>query len=130
MVDSRVETAEITEKRVISTVQSQQQVTDEKKVPTDTQQIKITKTKKTKTVTITNTKVPFFNDPTFVEDVKDFQESIMTIIKKMNLTVTETDAFNTYRNRRKINPRNENQAISEKETDTTKKVCKCSLFPD
>ena len=115
-------------------MQSQQQVTDkstevEAKKESDTRQSKVTKTKKIRTVTIITTKVPFFSDPTFIEDVKDFQEAITTIIKKMKLTATETDIFTVYRNRRKINPRNENQAISEKETDTTKKVCKGSLFP-
>uniref|UniRef100_A0A0P4WJG0 SHSP domain-containing protein n=1 Tax=Scylla olivacea TaxID=85551 RepID=A0A0P4WJG0_SCYOL len=126
VVDSGVETTQVIQKKVTSTVQTQQ-VTDkssdvqEKK---DTQQTKVTRIKKTKIVTITSTTVPFFNDPTYVEDVKDFQEAITTIIKKMNLTVKDTDTFTAYRNRRMINPRNENQAISEKETETVKKVRK------
>ena len=82
---------------------------------------KTTTTKTTKTVTIT-TKGPFFNDPTFVEDVKNFEQAITTVIKKFNLKITEKDAYTTYRTYRKSNPKNENQAVSEKETDKTKKV--------
>lgn len=123
VVESGVDTTQVIQKKVTTTVQTQQ-VTDkssdvqEKK---DTQQTRVTRIKKTKVVTITSTTVPFFNDPTYSEDVKDFQEAITTIIKKLNLTVTE-DIFTVYRNYRKNNPKIENQAVSQKDTDTIKKV--------
>ena len=108
---------EVTQLKTVPTIE------EPKKTPTEdvNKKTTTTTTKTTKTVTIT-TKGPFFNDQTFVEDVKDFQEAITTIIKKLNLTVTEKDVFTVYRNHRKNNPQNENQAVAEKDTDTTKKV--------
>ncbi|XP_050718533.1 titin-like isoform X2 [Eriocheir sinensis] len=116
---STVETAGQQDVKQID-VQVKETDTTDKKTVTDTQQ---TTTKTTKTVTITTTKTSFFKETTFVEDVKDFQEAITTIIKKLNLTVIDNDVFTTYRNYRKNNPpKNENQAVSEKDTDTTKKI--------
>lgn len=67
-------------------------------------------------------KGPFFSDPAFASSVKDFQSSITTIIKKFNVKVTGKDSFTAYRNFRKENPKNENQAVSVNETDKVKKV--------
>ena len=87
---------------------------------TETKKTTTTTTKTTKTVTIT-TKGSFFKDQTFVEDVKNFEQAITTVIKKFSLKITK-DAYTTYREYRKNNPKNENQAVSEKETDKAKKV--------
>ena len=113
-------------RRIVKVTKVQKDTTDVKQIETtdkeDTEKVKTTTTKTTKTVTITTSKTPFFNDPTCVEDVKDFQEAITTIIKKFNLTVTDKDVFTTYRDYRKANPKNDNQAVTDKETDNTRKV--------
>lgn len=74
-----------------------------------------------KVINIT-TKGPFFSDPAFASSIKEFQSSITTIIKKFSVKVTGTDTFTAYRNYRKDNPKNENQAVSVNETDKVKKV--------
>ncbi|KAG7173671.1 lethal(2)essential for life-like 2, partial [Homarus americanus] len=99
--------------------------TSKKEVSSDTSQTSKTVTTSKKTVdrsTITRTitvvtKGAFSTDSAFANIRQEFQSSIKTVIEKFKLKSSGSDDFTTYRNFRKSNPKNENQAVSMKDTD-------------
>lgn len=65
----------------------------------------------------------FFSDSAFTETVKEFKSSIKTVVQKHSIKTTEANSFNAYREFRKKDPKNDNQAISHVDNAKFIRVC-------
>nr|XP_045606876.1 titin-like isoform X3 [Procambarus clarkii] len=102
----------ITRKKVTITTTKQKEVSVEKKVTSKT----VDRSTFNKVLTIV-VKGAFFSDTTFEDVRQEFQSSIKTVVEKFKIETTSTDQFTAYRNFRKRNPKNENQAFCVKDTE-------------
>lgn len=71
----------------------------------------------------------FFSDSAFTETVKEFKSSIKTVVQKFNIKTTEANSFNAYREFRKKDPKNENQAVSHVDNAKFIRVCMHVYLP-
>lgn len=80
------------------------------------------RTTRTKIVTIV--KKGMFATDRFFNDVReDFQASVKEMVTKLKIKVSRgADEFVAYRNLRKLDPKNENQAVAQKDTKKGMKV--------
>ncbi|XP_064079467.1 LOW QUALITY PROTEIN: uncharacterized protein LOC135196549 [Macrobrachium nipponense] len=122
-----------TQKQVVSqqtqqTQQTQQQnVTVQKKVTTVTQQSNVTTDQSScssptdKSLTITK-RGDFFNDSFFEDARRPFQEAIRNVLQKSNITSTQTNEIQSYRDLRQKELKEETQAATTSDDSNQHKI--------
>lgn len=75
----------------------------------------------TKTLALTK-KGPFFADRFFLDCRDEFQAALKLMLTKLKIKTIRSEEFNAYRNVRKVNPKNDNQVVSQKDTDKLMRV--------
>lgn len=91
--------------------------------PAGAEAVTTTTTSTTGRVVKITVKGPFFTDSAFKETVKEFKTCIKTVVQKFSIKTTEANSFNAYREFRKKDPKNENQAISHVDNAKFMRVC-------
>ena len=120
---------EISNQSEVASQQPQQQdVVIQKKVTTVTQQSNVTTDSSTcstptdKSLTITK-KGDFFSDSFFEDARKPFQEAIRNVLHKSNVTTTQTNEIQSYRDLRQKELKEETQAATTSDDQNQHKVC-------
>ncbi|KAK8751058.1 hypothetical protein OTU49_012763 [Cherax quadricarinatus] len=105
----------ITKKKI--TITTTKKETSEKEVSVEKKTSKtVDRSTFNKVLTIT-VKGAFFSDTIFQDIRQEFDSSIKTVVEKFKIKTTSSEQFTAYRNFRKSNPKNENQAFAVKDTE-------------
>ena len=113
---------------VASQQTKQQDVVVQKKVTTVTQQTNVTTDSSTcsspsdRSLTIIK-KGDFFSDSFFEDARKPFQEAIRNVLQKSNVTTTQTNEIQSYRDLRQKELKEETQAATTSDDQNQHKVC-------
>ena len=120
-----------TQSQVVSQQAQQQNVVVQKKVSTVTQQTDSStcSSPTDKSLTIIK-KGDFFSDSFFEDARKPFQDAIRNVLQKSNVTTTQTNEIQSYRDLRQRELKDENQAAITSDDQSQHKVSllKCFFF--